>query len=188
MPLQVTPTEIPEVLLLRPDRFTDGRGFFQELYHADRYAGLGIGCTFVQDNLSRSSAGVLRGMHYQLRNPQAKLVAVIRGEALDVAVDIRRGSPTFGRWVGRVLSDANQLQLFIPEGFAHGFCVLSESVDFLYKCSALYTPGDEVGFHYASALAAIEWPVRNPTLSARDAALPRLEDLPAEKLPVYTGA
>jgi dTDP-4-dehydrorhamnose 3,5-epimerase len=187
MPLQLLPTELPGVIEVATDIFTDRRGRFAEIHRADRYAALGIGCAFVQDNYSRSTRGVLRGMHLQLKAGQDKLVCVLRGAIFDVAVDVRRGSPAFGCWTARVLSEENGRQLFVPRGFAHGFCVLAGDADVLYKCSAVYAPGDEVGFHYASRSLGIPWPTTVPVLSDRDAALPPLEDLPPDRLPLYSG-
>jgi dTDP-4-dehydrorhamnose 3,5-epimerase len=154
--MEVKNLEIPEVKLIKPRRFDDDRGFFQQTYHQRQYQAAGISPVFVQDNWSHSSKGVLRGLHYQLKNPQAKLVSVIRGEVFDVAVDIRRGSPAFGKWVGEILSAENGCQLYVPEGFAHGFCVLSDTVDFFYKCSDFYTPGDEYGIRWDDPDIGIE--------------------------------
>jgi dTDP-4-dehydrorhamnose 3,5-epimerase len=178
---------VPGVRLLVPLVFGDERGFFTEFYNERTLAGLGIGRRFVQDNHSRSRRGVLRGLHYQLHQPQAKLVRVVNGEVFDVAVDIRRGSPTFGKWVGNVLSAANHHMMFVPEGFAHGFYVLSESADITYKCSDYYAPDDEHGLAWNDPALAIQWPVMDqaPTLSTKDGALPRLAEKPAEELPSY---
>ena len=143
--MNIVSLEIPEVKLIKPCVFPDDRGFFMQTYHEKMYREAGIDVTFVQDNWSRSTQGVLRGLHYQLEHAQDKLVSVIRGEVFDAAVDIRKGSPTFGKWVGVILSEENKHQLFVPKGFAHGFCVLSDEVDFVYKCSDFYTPGDEYG-------------------------------------------
>ena len=178
-------SELPGVLVCEPQAYSDGRGFFLETYRESTYGELGLGGRFVQDNHSRSSAGVLRGLHYQLGRPQAKLVQVVRGEVYDVAVDIRRGSPTFGRWVGVVLSDENHLQLYVPEGFAHGFCVLSETADFSYKCSDYYDPGSECGILWNDSDIGIAWPREEVIVSPKDAALPRLSEQPCERLPLY---
>lgn len=178
-------TALPEVILLEPKRFGDDRGFFMEMFHAKRYADLGIQGPFVQDNFSRSARGILRGLHFQQPNAQGKLVQVLAGAVYDVAVDIRRGSPTFGRWVGVELSADNRRQLWVPAGFAHGFCVLSESADFHYKCTDFYAPGSEHGIAWNDPDLGIPWPVASPLLSAKDAAAPRLKD--AATLPVYTG-
>jgi dTDP-4-dehydrorhamnose 3,5-epimerase len=185
MAIRIAQTELPGVLEIETDVYPDARGFFKELHHRKRYAEAGLDRTFVQDSFSRSTRGVLRGLHYQLRNPQGKLLAVLRGEIYDVAVDIRRGSPTFGRWVGVRLSDANGRQLFVPEGFAHGFCALSETADVLYKNTALYTPGDEFGVRWSDPRLAIAWPVAAPVLSPRDAALPTLAEVAPANLPQY---
>lgn len=145
------------VLLIEPDVFADSRGFFLETWQKGRYKSGGVDMDFVQDNHSRSKRGVIRGLHYQLKNPQAKLVYAVRGTIFDVAVDIRRGSPTFGKWTGAILSDENRHQLFIPAGFAHGFSVLSEEADVTYKCSDIYTPGDEYGIIYNDPDINIDW-------------------------------
>ena len=164
---------IPDVKLIKPRRFDDDRGFFQQTYHYEQYAEAGITSRFVQDNWSRSTKGVLRGLHYQLAHPQAKLVSIIRGEVFDVAVDIRRNSPTFGRWTGAILSADNGHQMYVPEGFAHGFCVLSDTVDFVYKCSDFYIPGDEYGIIWNDPEIGIEWPeIGDLLVSEKDIALP----------------
>lgn len=169
--------QIPDVKLIKPRRFNDDRGFFAQTYRADQYAEAGITTRFVQDNWSRSTKGVLRGLHYQLAHPQAKLVSVIRGEVFDVAVDIRRSSPTFGKWVGEILSADNGHQMYVPEGFAHGFCVLSDTVDFIYKCSDFYTPGDEYGIIWNDPEIGIEWPDAGlHVVSDKDASLPHFAD------------
>ncbi|OJH40403.1 dTDP-4-dehydrorhamnose 3,5-epimerase [Cystobacter ferrugineus] len=178
-------TALPEVILLEPKRFGDDRGFFMEMFHAKRYAEAGIPGPFVQDNFSRSAKGILRGLHFQEPNAQGKLVQVLVGAVYDVAVDIRRGSPTFGRWVGVELSADNRRQLWVPPGFAHGFCVLSESADFHYKCTDFYAPGSEHGIAWNDPDLGIPWPVTSPLLSAKDSAAPRLKDAPL--LPTYTG-
>ncbi len=166
--MQVTPTHIPEVLIIEPDLFGDARGFFMESWHVDKYRELGIETTFVQDNHSRSRGGVLRGLHYQLNHPQGKLARVIAGAVYDVAVDIRKGSPTFGQWVGVELSGDNHKQLYVPPGFAHGFCTLSESADFLYKCTDFYTPEDEHGISWNDPDIGIEWPGDDFIVSGKD--------------------
>ena len=182
--MKCEPTEIPQVLLLTPDVFGDARGFFMETFSERRYRDLGLSGPFVQDNYSHSRTPTLRGLHYQLRRPQAKLITVIWGKIFDVAVDIRVGSPTFGRWVGQVLSDANRNQLYIPEGFAHGFCVLSEKADVMYKCTDYYAPEDERGVLWSDPEIGIEWPVRDPLVSEKDARNRPLKDIPGEDLPV----
>lgn len=183
--MKVTPLEIPEVLLLEPKVFGDDRGFFMEMFHAARYGEAGIHGPFVQDNYSRSAKGTLRGLHFQEPRAQGKLVQVLAGAVYDVAVDVRRGSPTFGRWVAAELSAENRRQLWIPPGFAHGFCVVSDSADFHYKCTALYAPETERGIAWNDPALAIPWPVREPLLSPKDARAPRLQDAPV--LPEYAG-
>ena len=188
MTLKFTEKSLPGVLLIEPMVFEDDRGFFMETYHRGKYGEAGIDQAFVQDNHSHSRRFTLRGLHYQLNHPQAKLVYVITGEILDIAVDIRRGSPTFGRWTGTLLSAKNRRQLFIPAGFAHGFCVLSETADVIYKCTDLYAPGDEYGILWSDPTIDVVWPIENPFLSEKDKKNPRLEDVPEENLPVYTSA
>jgi dTDP-4-dehydrorhamnose 3,5-epimerase len=176
---------IKEVLLLEPDIYEDDRGFFMETYHHTKYSNIGIDSAFVQDNRSRSKKGVLRGLHYQLKNPQAKLVYVITGKILDVAVDIRQGSPTFGKWSGDILSYENRHQLYIPEGFAHGFCVLSDIADVMYKCTDFYDPDDEYGIFWSDPDINIDWPLENSFLSPKDAGNPKLADIPESNLPTH---
>jgi dTDP-4-dehydrorhamnose 3,5-epimerase len=178
---------LPGVILIEPDVFKDDRGFFMETFHKKRYADSGIDRVFVQDNLSHSKKGTLRGLHYQLKNGQGKLIYVVTGEIFDVALDIRHGSPTFGKWAGIRLSDNNKKQTYIPEGFAHGFCVLSETADVIYKCTDLYTPGDEYGVFWADPAINIDWPIKSPALSEKDRKNPALENIPANHLPAYTG-
>ena len=178
-------TAIPGVLLVRPKVFRDDRGFFLESYQREKFARLGITDNFVQDNHSRSRSGTLRGLHYQLRHPQAKLCRVVLGEVLDVAVDVRRGSPTFGKWVSAVLSAENQQQIYIPPGFAHGFAVLSETAEFLYKCSDFYYAEDEHGVLWNDPELKIEWRVSDPRLSEKDKQFRPLSRIPAENLPRY---
>ncbi len=187
MTLKCTEKSLPGVLQIEPAVFEDDRGFFLETYHAEKYAAAGLNQAFVQDNHSHSRRFTLRGLHYQLRNPQGKLVYVLSGEIFDIAVDIRLGSPTFGRWTGTLLSESNKRQLYVPEGFAHGFCVLSDTADVLYKCTDLYTPGDEYGVLWSDPTADIVWPIENPILSEKDAKNPRLNDVPEDLLPVYQG-
>jgi dTDP-4-dehydrorhamnose 3,5-epimerase len=175
--VQFEPTELPEVVVIEPTVHRDARGFFVETYHAQKYRSGGIDATFVQDNHSRSTEGTLRGLHLQLRRPQGKLVRVIAGEIFDVAVDVRRGSPTFGRWVGVTLSAENFRQCYIPPGFAHGFCVLTQAAEVEYKCTEPYDPADERGVVWNDPDVAIKWPVEHPLLSPRDARLPRLAEL-----------
>ena len=183
MTLKCTEKSLPGVLLIEPMVFKDDRGFFLEIYHWQKYLATGMDKPFVQDNHSHSCRGTLRGLHYQLEHPQGKLVYVIRGEVFDVAVDIRRGSSTFGQWTGTILSEENKHQLFIPEGFAHGFCVISETADVLYKCTDLYAPGDEYGILWSDPVIGIDWPVENPILSEKDAESPGLMDVPEALLP-----
>jgi dTDP-4-dehydrorhamnose 3,5-epimerase len=180
-------TAIPGVIILEPKVFGDARGYFMETFSASRYEQAGIAGPFVQDNISFSQRGVLRGLHFQNPHGQAKLVQVMQGEVFDVAVDVRRGSPTFGKWVGAVLSAENHRQFFMPAGFAHGFCVLSETAMFCYKCTDYYTPACEGGIAWNDPDIRIEWPIQNPQLSAKDAAYGRLKDYPTEKLPTYDG-
>ncbi len=182
--MKVSPTELPEVLLIEPDVFRDARGFFMETFHAEKYRQHGLPLDFVQDNHSRSARGVLRGLHYQLEQPQGKLVRAATGEIFDVAVDIRTGSPRFGQWAGAILSEENCHQLYIPPGFAHGFCVLSEQADFLYKCTGLYVPDDEYGIAWDDPGIGIDWPELDYLLSDKDLQNPGLRDSEA-RLPVY---
>jgi len=181
--MDVIPTAFSDVLLIKPDVFRDQRGFFMETFHRDRYHRMGIDRRFVQDNLSRSTKGTLRGLHFQKQRPQAKLVQAISGEIFDVAVDIRPGSSTFGQWVGERLSAENGYQLYIPEGFAHGFCVLSNEAVFMYKCTDFYAPEDEGGVLWSDPDIAIDWPVPAPILSDKDTSLPLLKDLGESDLP-----
>jgi len=185
--MEVQSLKISEVKLISPKKFGDERGFFQQTYHKKLYHDAGIIANFVQDNWSRSSKGVLRGLHYQLKNPQAKLVSVISGKVFDIAVDIRYASPTFGQWVGAELSDENGRQLFVPRGFAHGFIVLSNTVDFLYKCDNFYTPGDEYGVLWSDHNIGIEWPETgiHPIVSEKDKIAPALGCVSIENLPQY---
>lgn len=161
-------TAIPEILIIEPIVFGDSRGFFLETFQSERYAASGITGPFVQDNLSRSAQGVLRGLHFQSPRLQGKLVTVLRGRVLDVAVDVRIGSPTFGRHVAVELNDENRRQFWVPRGFAHGFVVLSESADFFYKCDEFYSPADEVVLRWNDPALGIRWGSDAPTLSARD--------------------
>lgn len=178
-------TALPGVVLVEPAVFRDDRGFFLETYHAQKYAEGGIDATFVQDNHSRSGRGILRGLHGQQRQPQGKLVRAVEGEIFDVAVDIRRGSPTFGRWVGEILSAENFRQLYVPPDFLHGFCVLSASAQVEYKCTDFYDAQDELSVIWNDPEIAIDWPIDDPQLSAKDGAAPRLQDI-MDRLPAYT--
>jgi dTDP-4-dehydrorhamnose 3,5-epimerase len=178
--VKVVETALPGVLIIEPTVHGDGRGFFLETFHAERYRReAGIELPFVQDNHSRSSRGVLRGLHAQRQHPQGKLVRVTRGEVFDAVVDIRRGSPTFGQWTGVTLSDSNHRQFWVPPGFAHGFVVLSETADFVYRCTDYYHPEDEIGLLWNDTEVAIDWPVAEPLLNARDRKLPTLAQLRA---------
>lgn len=168
--MRVIDTSLPGVKIIEPTVHRDARGFFLESYHERRYAEAGVSTRFVQDNYSHSGKGTVRGLHAQLLKPQAKLMRVVAGAIFDVAVDIRVGSPTFGRWFGETLSSDNFKQLFIPEGFVHGFAVLSNFAEIEYKCSTFYDPADEVSIRYDDPAIGIEWPVGAPILSARDAA------------------
>lgn len=186
--MQVSDTFLKGVKVIEPKVFGDSRGFFYESFQELRYLKAGVDTKFVQDNLSRSNAGVLRGLHYQLKFPQDKLVTVIRGEVFDVAVDIRLGSPTFGKWFGVILSDQNHKQLFIPRGFAHGFCVLSETADFNYKCSDYYHPEDEYGIMWNDPKIGIKWPKIDNCefmLSAKDMQNKMLDEIPVDNLPRF---
>jgi dTDP-4-dehydrorhamnose 3,5-epimerase len=174
--MRAEPTRIPDVIVIEPDVHVDGRGFFLETYHADRYRDAGIAGPFIQDNHSRSSRNTLRGLHLQLRRPQGKLIHVIEGEVFDVAVDVRRGSPTFGRWVGVTLTAENFKQIYVPQGFAHGFCVLSDVAQVEYKCTDLYDPASEIGVAWDDPALAIQWPVSRPILSRRDSQHPTLAE------------
>jgi len=175
--VRVVKTELPEVLIVEPAVHRDGRGFFLETYHQQKYAEHGIAERFVQDNHSYSLRGTLRGLHAQRQRPQGKLVRAVDGEMFDVAVDIRRGSPTFARWVGVTLSGDNFRQLYIPPGFAHGFCVLSERVHVEYKCTDFYHPGDEIGIAWNDPEIGIDWPIPEPIVSSKDRAAPRLAQI-----------
>jgi dTDP-4-dehydrorhamnose 3,5-epimerase len=181
--MKIFATVLPGVLIVEPKLFGDQRGFFLEIYHFDKYAENGITHPFVQDNLSRSSYGVLRGLHLQNPSTQGKLVSVMRGKVLDVAVDVRQGSPNFGQHVAVELSEDNRRQLWVPRGFAHGFAVLSETADFFYKCDNLYSPEDEIVVRWDDPAIGIQWGVEKPSLSARDAAAPNLADV--KNLPIY---
>lgn len=183
--MRIIETQLPDVLLIEPKVFGDHRGFFLETYHQARYRDAGIAMTFVQDNHSRSRRGVLRGLHYQLEQPQGKLVSVMCGQVFDVAVDIRRGSPNFGRWAGVVLDDVSRRQLYVPPGFAHGFLVLSEEVDFVYKCTDYYHPQSENGIAWDDPDIGIEWPDLDVVLSDKDRLNPRLNQQDPDKLPLY---
>lgn len=179
----VVPTAIPEVVVVEPKIFGDQRGFFFEVFQAERYAAYGITRPFVQDNISRSAKGVLRGLHLQNPKSQGKLATVLRGSVLDVAVDLRLGSPTFGRHASVELSEENRRQMWIPRGFAHGFLVLSETAEVFYKCDEIYSPADEISLRWNDPVFGIKWGIESPCLSARDAEAPFLAG--AKGLPIY---
>jgi dTDP-4-dehydrorhamnose 3,5-epimerase len=180
-------TSLPGVWELYPDLLRDERGFFMETYHQAKFAALGLLDSFLQDNHSCSRKGTLRGLHYQVHHPQAKLCRVIEGEALDVAVDVRLGSPHFGKWASVLLSATKGNQIYIPAGFAHGFLALTENVQLLYKCSDFYDSADERGIAWNDAGLAITWGISDPLVSAKDAANPTLAATPHEFLPRYSG-
>ena len=184
--MKVLETPLPDVLIVEPDVFGDERGFFMETWNGRRYEEAGLPGHFVQDNLSFSRRGVLRGLHYQNPDAQGKLVYVLSGEVFDVAVDIREGLPTFGRWTGVTLSSENKRQFWVPEGFAHGFLVTSDTALFAYKCTAPYNREAEGSILWNDPAIGIEWPVESPTLSNKDSEAPKLAEIPREKLPVYT--
>jgi dTDP-4-dehydrorhamnose 3,5-epimerase len=179
-------TSLPGVCLIEPTILKDERGFFLESYHKYKFEEIGITDAFVQDNHSKSVRGTLRGLHYQLKHPQSKLCRVIQGEVLDVAVDIRRGSAMFGKYMSTVLSEDNRREIYIPRGFAHGFVVLSETAEFLYKCDECYDPQDERGIAWNDPEIGIDWGLTNPTISAKDKLHRNLSALPSEDLPQYS--
>ena len=183
--MNVHKTELDGVLIIEQNVFADQRGYFMETYQRERYADAGINADFVQDNLSFSKKGTLRGLHYQHPHDQAKLVQVIQGKVFDVVVDIRRESPTFGKWIGQYLSDKNNFQIFIPGGFAHGFCVLSDTALFHYKCSDFYAPESEGGIRWSDSDVAIDWPLEFPIVSEKDAKFSCLKDIAQDKLPSF---
>jgi len=188
MGIQVENGKLPGVRICTPDVHPDERGHFMEAYQEERYRGAGIGDRFVQDNLVRSSQGVLRGMHFQVERAQAKLIYVTHGEIFDVVVDLRRGSPAFGKWQGVRLSAKNRKQLYVPVGLAHGYCVLSAHADVIYKCSEIYYPLGERGLLWRDPGVGVEWPLSHPVLSPRDAKLPLLSEIDEDDLPVYKEA
>lgn len=185
--MNVEQTRLAGVVIIEPKVFGDARGFFMESYAQQRYAQVGITERFVQDNVSRSARNVLRGLHLQNPRGQGKLVHVLQGAVFDVAVDVRVGSPTFGRWVGVELSGENHRQLYIPPGFAHGFAVLSETALFAYKCTDYYSPADELGVRWNDSAVGIDWPVSDPTVSDKDAAYPELAQIEPASLPTFEG-
>ena len=181
--MKTTPLELAGALLFEPDSYADERGWFAECWRRDRYAALGAAADFVQDNVVYSRRGVLRGLHFQQPQPQAKLVYALAGEVFDVGVDVRRGSPTFGRWLSVVLSEENRRQVYWPEGFAHGYCVTGDSALVAYKCGRAYDPACERTIRWDDPRLSIAWPVASPLVSPRDAAAPRLADLDPALLP-----
>jgi dTDP-4-dehydrorhamnose 3,5-epimerase len=180
--MKILTCDIAGLLVIEPEVFGDNRGYFLESWNRQRYAEAGVDADFVQDNLSFSRQGILRGLHFQNPNPQSKLMQVLQGEVFDVAVDIRRSSPTFGRWYGIRLSAENRRQFYVPAGFAHGFAVLSRTALFHYKCNAYYSPKDEMAIRWDDPDVGIPWPVADPRLSEKDAKGARLRDVPAERL------
>lgn len=184
--MKITPTDLPDVLLVEPDIHRDDRGFFLETWHAEKYADAGLKAVFVQDNHSRSSRGTLRGLHAQLHKPQGKLVRASQGEIFDVAVDIRQGSPTFGKYVGVLLSDENFRQLWIPEGYAHGFCVVSATAELQYKCTDVYDPTGDIIIRWDDPTIGIDWPDRDPLLSDRDGSARLLAEHEKSALPIFS--
>jgi dTDP-4-dehydrorhamnose 3,5-epimerase len=183
--MKVTRTKLQGVFVIEPDVFADARGFFLETWAHRRYSEAGLPSIFVQDNLSRSAQGILRGLHLQHPYGQGKLVHVIHGEVFDVAVDVRVGSPTFGQWVGTTLTGENHRQVYIPPGFAHGFCVVSEHALFSYKCTEAYHRESELGIIWNDPELGIAWPITDPQLSPKDAGFPRLSEIPRERLPPW---
>ena len=178
-------TRLPDVVVVEPAVFRDDRGFLTEVWNRRRYAEAGLEARFVQDNLSSSRRGVLRGLHYQWPAAQGKLVSVLHGEVFDVAVDIRAGSPTFGEWVGVTISSHDRRQIYVPPGFAHGFVVTSDTALVLYKCTDFYTPGDEGSIRWDDPSIGIAWPIADPILARKDAAAPRLADVARHRLPAF---
>ena len=183
--MKVTETKLPGVVILKTDVYPDERGYFQETWNEEKYGKLRLGGPFVQDNISFSQKSVLRGLHFQNPQGQGKLVHVLSGEVFDVAVDIRVGSPSFGQWVGVELSQSNHKQLYVPRGFAHGFCVLSNDAIFSYKCTDFYNASTEMGIIWNDPEIGIDWPIDNPVLSDKDAKLPKLSDIDKKELPGF---
>jgi dTDP-4-dehydrorhamnose 3,5-epimerase len=183
--MKVIETSLPGVMVIEPQVFGDARGYFYESYNKAKYADAGITSNFVQSNVSRSAKGVLRGLHYQWPNPQGKLVSVLDGDVFDVAVDVRRGSPTFGQWTGVMLSAENKRHLWIPEGFAHGFCVVSEFATFSYQCTALYDREADASVRWNDSDIGIDWPINHPLLSEKDEKAPLLKEVAIARLPEY---
>jgi dTDP-4-dehydrorhamnose 3,5-epimerase len=185
--VRFAPTALPGVIVIEPDVHVDARGFFLETYHVEKYRAAGIIGPFLQDNVSRSVRRTLRGLHLQLRHPQGKLIRVMEGEIYDVAVDVRRGSPDFGRWVGVYLSGSNFKQCYVPPGFAHGFCVVSDDAQIEYKCTDVYDPASEIGIAWNDPAMAISWPIADPLLSDRDRTNRSLQTV-GDQLPVWREA
>jgi len=183
--MKITETSLPGVFLIEPKKFGDNRGFFLETFRSDLFEEAGISAQFVQDNHSRSSKGVLRGLHYQLVQPQGKFVRVATGAVFDVAVDVRRGSPNFGQWFGAELSEDNMNMMYVPPGFAHGFVVLSDTADFIYKCTDYYHPESEQGIAWDDPDIGVEWPISDVMLSEKDKLNPKLKDQHSDLLPQY---
>ena len=183
--MEIIETKLPGVKIFEPKVFSDSRGFFLETWQKKNYAAAGIDLNFVQDNVSVSKKGILRGLHYQYPHFQGKLVQVLAGEVVDVAVDIRTGSETFGKWVSVELSETNHRQLYVPAGFAHGFCVVSDKAIFSYKCTDYYDRAAEAGIAWDDPDLNIDWPIEKPDLSEKDSEYPRLADVPADKLPQF---
>ncbi|ATD68530.1 dTDP-4-dehydrorhamnose 3,5-epimerase [Luteimonas chenhongjianii] len=183
--MKIIEMKLPGAYVIEPVVFGDARGFFFETWNAERFGQHGLPTNFVQSNVSSSAKGVLRGLHYQWPRPQGKLVSVLRGEVLDVAVDIRRGSPTFGQWEGVILSEENKRQFWIPEGFAHGFAVLSEMAVFSYLCTDVYVKEADAGVRWNDPAIGVEWQIDAPLLSDKDTNAPLLADIPEDRLPVF---
>ena len=180
-------TGIPGLVIIEPNIYGDARGYFMETWHSDRYAKAGLPTRFVQSNVSRSSAGVIRGLHYQYPNPQGKLVQVLDGRIYDVAVDIRTDSPTFRQWIGVELSAENHRQLYVPEGFAHGFCVVGEAATISYMCTRVFSPKDDASIAWDDPDIGVKWPITPQSLSAKDRDAPRLSDVSPQRLPSSGG-
>lgn len=183
--MKIIETKLPGAVVIEPAVFGDARGFFMETWNAERFGQHGLPTKFVQSNVSSSAKGVLRGLHYQWPRPQGKLVSVLQGEVLDVAVDIRRGSPTFGQWEGVILSEANKRQFWIPEGFAHGFAVLSDMAVFSYLCTDVYLKEADAGVRWNDPVIGVDWQIEDPLLSDKDTHAPLLADIAEDRLPVF---
>ena len=183
--MNVNETKLLGVLILEPKVFPDDRGYFLETWNSTRYEQAGIPGPFVQDNISFSTKGILRGLHFQYPQSQGKLIQVLSGEVMDIVVDIRVGSPTYSQWIGEVLSESNHRQMYVPPGFAHGYCVTSETAHFSYKCTDFYNPATEHGIIWNDPDIGIEWPIAGPILSPKDKAYPRLKDLEHKNLPQF---